>query len=308
MNPYARARRLAHRLTRPPEVEGLRQLREAVGRMEARQVDSTPMRNLRDREFTVYSQSGEDGIIHWLVRTVTIPRRIFVEFGVGNYQEANTRFLALNDHWSGLVMDGDVGNIQQILTDPIHWRINVKAVQAFITRENINDLLRANGITGEIGLLSIDIDGNDFWVFEAIDVISPAVVVIEYNSRYGPDRAVTIPYDPQFDRVRAHPSGIYSGASLRALYNLARRKGYTFVGCNGFGVNGFFVREDLVKDDILPCSVEDGYVAGQFREARDADGGLALLDPEEERRILASVPLVTVDDDGRPDVGSAVSR
>jgi len=299
MRPLSRVARLARRVTRPPEINGLRQLREAVGRIEARQVDSLPMRTLRDREFTVYSQAGEDGILHWLLTAVPVSRKVFVEFGVGNYQEANTRLLALSEHWSGLVMDSDPVSVNQIVGDPLHWRMNVKAIQAFITRENINDLLRDNGISGEIGLLSIDIDGNDFWVFEAIDVVSPAVVVIEYNSRYGPDRSVTIPYDPGFNRMLAHPSGIYSGASLRALCNLARRKGYSFVGCNGFGVNAFFVRDDLVNERVPPCSVADGFVAGQFRESRDASGGLAWLDPEEERRILTTVPLVTVGDDGR---------
>lgn len=285
-------------LGRLGELEKIDRLLEAIGRIEARQLETSPDRRLRRQEFTVYSQNGEDGILQYLLRTLAIPSHTFVEFGVGNYRQANTRFLAINDHWSGLVMDSDADNVRQIHADPIFWQINVRAVHAFVTRENINDLLRANGFVGEIGLLSIDIDGNDYWVFEAVTEVSPAVVVIEYNSRFGPNRAVSIPYDPAFDRWRAHPSGLYSGASLRAICNLARRRGYAFVGCNSFGVNAFFVRSDLLNDRVTTLSIEDGYVAGQFREARDAHGRLAYMDSAEEQKILAKMPLVEFNDDG----------
>ena len=267
---------------------------ESVGRIEARQLDDQNPSELADREFTVYSQNGEDGILHFLTRAVTIPRRVFVEFGVGDYREANTRFLAVSSNWAGLVIDSGAENIRQIRDDPIYWRTNLTAVHAFVTRENINSLLSKSGITGEIGLLSIDIDGNDYWVFDAIEVVSPAIVVIEYNSRFGPDKAVTIPYDPSFDRWRAHPSGLYAGASIRAICNLAQRKGYSFVGCNSFGVNAFFVRNDLMNDRIRVREVEEGFVAGQFREARDSRGRLAYLDRAEEEQILAGMPLVEV--------------
>lgn len=285
-------------LGRLGELEKIDRLMEAIGRIEARQLETSPDGRLRRQEFTVYSQNGEDGILQYLLRILAIPSHTFVEFGVGNYRQANTRFLAINDHWSGLVMDSDADNVRQIHADPIFWQINVRAVHAFVTRENINDLLRANGFVGEIGLLSIDIDGNDYWVFEAVTEVSPAVVVIEYNSRFGPNRAVSIPYDPAFDRWRAHPSGLYYGASLRAICNLARRRGYAFVGCNSFGVNAFFVRTDLLNDRVTTLSIEDGYVAGQFREARDAHGRLAYMDSAEEQKILAKMPLVEFNDDG----------
>jgi len=288
-------RRARRALARLHDLNKLDSLAEAIGRIEARQLDAVPGGDLRFREFTVYSQSGEDGILHHLSRVVPIRRRTFVEFGVGNYTQANTRYLALNDHWSGLVMEADAESVRQIRADPIYWRINVTAVHAMVTRENINDLLREHEMVGEIGLLSIDIDGNDYWVFQAIEVVEPAIVVVEYNSRFGPRRSVTIPYNPEFNRWRAHPSGIYAGASLRAMCNLAARKGYSFVGCNGFGVNAFFVRNDLVNDAVTVVSVDDGYVEGQFREGRDELGRLVHLGLDDEKRILDSLPLVELD-------------
>lgn len=273
----------------------LARVQAALGRVEARQLEQCESSDLRDHEFQVFSQNGEDGILHFLSRHVRVPRKIFVEFGVENYTEANTRFLLTNAGWSGLVLDGGAENIGYIRRDPIFWKHNLKAHQAFITRENINALLADNGVTGDIGLLSVDIDGNDYWVWEAINAVTPAIVVVEYNSRFGPDRAVTTPYDPAFQRTRAHFSNIYYGASLRALCLLGARKGFEFVGCNSAGNNAFFVRRDLLPPKIREVSCEDGFVAAQFRESRDERGRLNFLTPAEEQKILATLPLVEVE-------------
>lgn len=286
----ARARRAFAQLDRLDELD---HLRLALGRIEARQLNP-PGADLASQEFKVFSQSGEDGIIQHLIRHVAIPRRVFVEFGVEDYREANTRYLAVNDGWSGLVLDSDPENVRAIRAHPDHWRLNVQAAQAFVTRENINELLLEHGMSGEIGLLSIDIDGNDYWVLEAIDVISPAIIVVEYNFRFGAERAVVVPYDPHFDRAAAHPSRIYFGSSLRALCLLARRKGYEFVGCNTFGVNAFFVRSDLMTDELAKLSADAGFVAGSFKEALGADGEPGALDHDQERRILEGLPVVEV--------------
>ena len=284
----ARLRRLLVRLDR------LDRLTEAVGRIEARQVASDPSDDLNAHEFRVFSQNGEDGVIQFLLSRVTVENERFVEFGVGDYSEANTRFLALHDHWSGLVIEGNPRDVTRLRRDSTFWRFDMTAVQAFVTRENINDLLADNGMTGAIGLLSIDVDGNDYWIFESISVVQPAIVIIEYNHRFGPDRAVTVPYDPAFSRDRAHYSHIYYGASLRALCLLADRKGYAFVGCESFGVNAFFVRRDLMTGRVRELSITEGYRRGRFRAARDRTGRLAYLTAEEEAAILADLPLVDV--------------
>lgn len=273
----------------------LTRVQSALGRVEARQLEQRDSPDLRENEFQVFSQNGEDGILHFLARHVRVPRKIFVEFGVENYTEANTRFLLTNAGWSGLVLDGGAENIGYIRRDPIFWKHNLKAQHTFITRENINTLLADNGITGDIGLLSIDIDGNDYWVWEAIDAVTPAIVVIEYNSRFGPDRAVTTPYDPAFQRTLAHFSNIYYGASLRALCLLGARKGLAFVGCNSAGNNAFFVRRDLLPPQIREMSCAEGFVAAQFRESRDERGRLNFLTPEDEQKTLTTLPLVEVE-------------
>lgn len=270
-------------------------IQEALGRIEARQ-NSKEGGGINEQEFRVYSQWGEDGIIQFLLRHVAIKSRVFVEFGASNYLESNTRFLLVNNNWSGLVIDGDPLNVSSIRADPIYWRFNLKADCSFVTKVNINGLLERNGISGDIGLLSIDIDGNDYWVWKEIEIVSPRIVVIEYNSRFGANRVVTIPYHEDFTRQQAHHSLVYYGASLRALVNLGKQKGYAFVGCNKNGVNAFFVRSDLLVEPLQEVTVEAGYVAGKFREARDANGTLLFLTTEEEKAILDKLPLVDLAD------------
>jgi len=162
------------------------------------------IKSLRDVEFRAFSQWGEDGIIQYLISQVPIENTSFVEFGVENYLEANTRFLLINDNWKGLVLDGSQRHIDFIRNDKIYWRHDLTAECRFITRENINDTLDGCGFRGDIGLLSIDIDGNDYWVWESIDIIKPRIVVCEYNSVFGGQQAVTVPYDAIFVRTDAH--------------------------------------------------------------------------------------------------------
>ena len=172
----------------------LHNVQQSLGRLENRQLAAMNQQSFNEYEFQVYSQWGEDGLIQHLVQKVSIDRPIFVEFGVETYTESNTRFLLTNNNWSGLVIDGSEQNIQCIKNDPIYWKHNLKAVCAFIDKDNINSIIEKNGISGDIGLLSIDIDGNDYWVWEAIDVISPRIVICEYNSLWGATKSVSITY------------------------------------------------------------------------------------------------------------------
>ncbi len=274
----------------------LRHLRQRIGLIEARQLDAQSVpETLHGSEFSAFSQWGEDGILRHLLRHTPVTRKVFVEFGVEDYTEANTRFLLETAGWSGLVLDGSEENIRRIRRDEISWRFNLKAAQAFITRENIDALLHEHGLSGEIGILSVDIDGVDFWVWEAITVVQPAIVVAEYNSLFGPIRAVTVPYDPQFQRARAHFSHSYYGASIAALAGLGKRKGYALVGSNSAGNNAFFVRRDLLCAPLREVPAAEAWVRRRFREARDPDGRLTLPTFEEEAAVIADLPLVEVE-------------
>lgn len=249
--------------------------------------------HLGDVEFSAYSQWGEDGIIDWLISKLPEIPKTFVEFGVENYRESNTRLLLQLRNWRGLIMDSSRTCIEDIRTQEIYWRYSLNAIQAFIKKENINKLLNDGGMNGEIGLLSIDIDGNDYWVWEQLEVVNPAIVVIEYNAVFGDLHALTIPYSNDFYRTKAHHSNLYFGASLPALTMLADRKGYTFIGTTTSGVNAFFIRNDLAPRIISMINSVRSYPS-KNREARNKEGRLLFIDGIDRIAMVSHLPLIDV--------------
>lgn len=254
------------------------------------------LKSLEEVEFKVFSQFGEDGIIQFLISHMEIPNPVFVEFGVENYTESNTRFLMYNNNWSGLVMDGSESHIAHIRSQPYFWRQNLIAKRCYITKDNINQLISEEGIDGDVGLFSVDIGGNDYWVWDALQVISPRIVICEWNSVYGPDAIVTIPYDENFSsktRYDYHYSGLYSGASLGALKHLAKKKGYSFVGSNLAANNAFFVRKDVAApfDHLIKNA---GYIASQFRDSKDSTGNYNYLSDKDRLKEILEVQVFDV--------------
>ena len=266
----------------------------ALGRIETRLDADAPTDVFHDHEFQVFSQWGEDGLIQYLLRRVAITSRVFVEFGVQDYQEANTRFLVEKDNWKGFVIDCVEASIEAIRRDSLSWRSNVKSICAFVNTDNINDIIRSQGIEGEIGLLSIDIDGNDYWVWQAIDCIRPGIVICEYNGLFGPSKKLVTPYDAKFDRTRAHFTYCYFGASLAALTFLGRQKGYALVGSNSAGNNAFFVRGDLLGE-IAAVEPEQAYRLPRFREARDESGRLSYGEFRQTQDIIGDMLVFDLD-------------
>lgn len=205
-------------------------------------------RHLARHGYKVYSQSEEDGLLAEILRRIGSGPGFFVEFGVGNGLENNTLALLLNG-WSGAWIEGSPGHAARIeehfagLMDRgrLHFR------RDFVTAENVEGLFRELGVPDDFDLLGIDIDGNDYWVWKALTAFRPKVVAIEYNPSLGPSADAKVPYDParRWDRTRAF------GASLKALENLGRDKGYVLVGCNFTGSNAFFVRAELAGDRFL---------------------------------------------------------
>ena len=249
------------------------------------------VKDLSDVEYQVFSQWGEDGIIDWLVSNLQGINKSFVEFGVQNYRESNTRFLLMSRNWRGLVIDGSKKNIANIRAQDIYWRHEVSAKHAFIDCDNINDLIAEAEFGNEVGLLSIDIDGNDYWVWKSINRINPIIVVCEYNAVLGDLLPITIPYKADFYRSRAHHSNLYFGASIRALVQLGESKGYVFVGTNSSGCNAFFLRRDHVSKIISKLDSVMAYPSS-IRESRDVNGRLSFIGGEERQKLIDHLPFV----------------
>lgn len=211
----------------------------------------------------IYSQCDEDGIIREIFDRIGTTNKKFVEFGIGDGLENNTVALLL-DQWSGLWIDMDSKSVKKI-NQHLHNVLASKqltVVDSCITRDNINMLIADNGISGEIDLLSIDIDGNDAHIFQAIHCINPRCVVIEYNAKFGP----YVDYCVTYDANRAWDGTDYFGASLKYLENLFTENGYRLVGCNITGSNAFFVRSELAEKNSFagPYTSENHYQPSRY--------------------------------------------
>ena len=221
---------------------------------------------LARHERQVFSQGGEDGIIAEIFSRIGTSNRFFIEFGVGNGLENNTTALLVKE-WSGLWIEANDEWARDIERD-FHALLSTKQLRlrhAFVTAENIESLFEAAGVPKEFDLLCVDIDGNDFWVWQAIDVYKPRVVVIEYNAIFGSETRWAMRYDPE----AVWNGTSHQGASLKSLEGLAEQKGYHLVGCSFSGVNAFFVRRDLVGNAFChPFTAENHYEPARYHLLR----------------------------------------
>jgi hypothetical protein len=259
----------------------------------ARQVATMPVNSsFRDVGFKVFSQWDEDGIIQYLISHIPIPDKTFVEFGVEDYEESNTRFLLMNNRWQGLVLDASSSDVRYIQGDKLYWQFDLQARQTWITKQNINELIAAAGFAEDVGLLSIDIDGNEYWIWEAIESIRPRIVIVEYNGLFGL-APVSVPYQEDFNKRSAHYSGMYFGCSLGALDYLARKKGYILVGSNSWGHNAFFLREDVAAG-FQPVQPRDAFIQSPVRESRNPAGNLTFVRGEARIKLIEHLPVTNV--------------
>jgi len=246
---------------------------------------------LSDAEFKVFSQGGEDGILEWLVSHLPAIPQSFVEFGVEDYLESNTRFLLCQRNWRGLVMDASPAHIESLRSHEAYWKHDLKVVAAFIDTESVNPLISGHGFRGELGVLSIDVDGNDYWIWNAIDVVNPWIVVVEYNAVLGDLHPFTIPYDAAFSRARAHYSWLYFGASIRALECLGKTRGYTLLGSNLGGWNAFFLRNDVGRR-IQEAIADKSPRPSLFRDSRGRDGRMSYAGGIDRLALIAEMPVL----------------
>ena len=247
---------------------------------------------LCDYEFKVFSQWGEDGILQHLTQHLAIPKRTFIEFGVEDFFESNCRFLMMKDNWEGFVIDGSETNIGRLRASYFYWRYPLNSKASFITRENVATLLEESGFAKDLGILSVDVDGIDWHLLQSLAAWRPCIVIVEYNSLFGPIHPVTVPYDPGFVRARVHWSNLYWGASLPAFAELLAQRGYGFVGVNRVGSNAFFVRRDLLNERVTAADPTQCFRRSTFRETRDAQGQLTYKTAFESWEAIGELPVL----------------
>lgn len=210
--------------------------------------------SFRDAGFRVYSQVDEDGLLLYLFSLIGFTNRTLVDIAFATPEGANTTNLLCNWGFNGLLLEGDAAKVEKgrefFKDNPDTFIVPPTILQKWVTVENFNSILLANGISGEIDLFSLDVDGNDYWIWDKLTAIHPRVVIVEAQTCWGRDRAVSIPYQPAFNRFAIHLD--YFGASVPAFMKLARKKGYRPVACNRFGFNIIFVRQDIPGAALLP--------------------------------------------------------
>jgi len=197
--------------------------------------------DLATHERRVYSQFGEDGVIERIFECIGATNRYFVEFGASDgIAVSNTANLRLHHGWSGLLMEGNPKHRSDLI------------VQAKVDAENIETLFERHEVPRVFDLLSIDIDGNDYWVWDAIRRFTPRVVVIEYNIFFGLHQSKTMAYraDHVWDK------STYHGASLAALHKLGRSKGYSLVWTESYSPNAFFVLDSELPTEFVDRPIE----------------------------------------------------
>lgn len=220
--------------------------------------------NLSETGFKVFSQTDEDGILLYIFSIIGTSTKKSVEICAGDGIECNTANLIIHHGWTGLLVEGKEKLVKQgrefYRNNKYTYTYPPVFVHSWITRDNVNNVIKENGFEGEIDLLSIDMDGIDYWIWESIGCVQPRVVVVEYNDIIGPDKALTVPYKDDFDAyVYPTTSGLpnFCGASLRAFVNLAKKKGYRFVGCSHSRINAFFIRNPIGEKMIPEISIEE---------------------------------------------------
>lgn len=220
-------------------------------------------KRLESYGFKGNSQTDEEGIILEIFNRIGIKNKNFIEFGCGGQELENNTLFLVKSGWKGLWMDLDPKRVlflRNIFNKPFKsGRLKIEAEN--ITSKNINNIFKKHNFTGEVDVLSIDVDSNDYWIWKSLDtnILNPRLVILEYNAKYKPPMEWIRKNGPEkFNKTD------WMGASLQSLTNLSNKKGYKLVGCGIGGANAYFVREDLVKDKF-----EEPFTAeNHFQKAR----------------------------------------
>ena len=255
------------------------------------------LKNISDLDYKIFSQNGEDGIIDYLLYSLDITSPKFIEIGVGNYQESNTRYLFETTSPKGLIIDCVKNLKTEVLKNTKLWRGDLKIIENFIDSENIIKILKENSFYEKIDLFSIDIDGTDYWVLKQIPNNFSKIIIVEYNSNFGHEFEVTVPNIKKFDRTKYHYSNLCFGTSLKAVINLLEKKNYTFIGTNTSKLNAFFVSNTELNKINLNIPDKNNlqkFTNSNLRESRNTSGELNYLSGNKKLNEIKDCQIIDV--------------
>jgi len=253
------------------------------------------IKNINDLDYKVFSQNGEDGIIDYLLHSLKIDKPKFVEIGIGDYSECNTRFLFERTSPKGLVVDCIEDLKIKVSKNVKLWRADITILEKFISSKNINLILKKYGFDKNIDLFSLDVDGIDYWILKELPRNFSKIAIIEFNSTFGSEKEVTVPYKENFDRSKYHYSNLCYGASLKAINNIMKKKGFIFIGTNLHRINAFFVSKKYISKIGLRIPKNKDlkkYVDSNIRESRSKNNLLNYLSGDKKIQIIKDCEII----------------
>jgi hypothetical protein len=253
------------------------------------------IKNLSDADYKVFSQTGEDGIIDYLLYSLNIKVPKFVEIGIGDYRESNTRYVFQKNCSRGLIIDKNKNLKKKVSKIVKLWKGDLTIIEIAVTSENILHILNSNNFDNNLDLFSLDVDGIDYWILEVLPEKLSKIVILEYNPTFGANLEVTIPNLNDFDRKKYHYSSLYYGASLLALVKLMNKKKYVFVGSNIACFNAFFVLEsEIEKLNLNLPDINDltKYTASYISDSKSIDGKLNYLPGKQKLKEIENCEVI----------------
>ena len=253
------------------------------------------IKNLSDADYKVFSQTGEDGIIDYLLYSLNIKMPKFVEIGVGDYRESNTRYIFQKNCSKGLIVDKNKNLEKKVSKIVKSWKGDLTIIETVVTSENILHILNSNDFDNNLDVFSLDVDGIDYWILEVLPEKLSKIVVLEYNSTFGPNLEVTVPNLKDFDRKKYHHSCLCWGTSLKALIKLMNQRKYTFVGSNIACFNAFFVLESEVEKLNLNLPDKNDltkYTTSYIRESRSIENKLNYLSGKQKLKEIENCEVI----------------
>jgi hypothetical protein len=265
-------------------------------------------RYLWDAEVKVFSQWGEDGILAYLCDIIDIAKPKVLELGAGNFTECNSKSLAIYRNASAYVVDGTLDLVNKVRESDLMWKNHIFAEATWVTTDNVVAIMeRAKKSMSGLDILSIDLDGNDYWIMRKLDLSSLKIVVVEFNPLFGIKKALVVPEDNAFVRERAHFSNLYYGASILAWIDLLAKRDFSLIGTNRVGNNAFFIKTDLRDSFDLKVPPIERYLDWRIRESRDKNDNLNFLNRDEALAQISNLEVIDIETGKTHQLGDVVS-
>ena len=238
------------------------------------------IKNINDLDYKIFSQNGEDGIIDYLLHSLKIYKPKFIEIGVGDYKECNSRFIFERTSPKGLIIDNIKNFKNKVKKNVKLWRGDLTILEKTINSKNIIKTLKDQNFFNDIDLFSLDIDGIDYWVLEKLPKNFSKIVVLEFNSNFGSNKEISVPNIDNFHITKYHYSNLCWGASLKAYIKLMKKKDYVFLGADLHSINAFFVQKKYLKKINLSVPGNKSirrFSSSNVRDSRTKNNNLSYL-------------------------------